>query len=386
MTTRLSLFAVVFALGGCCLEVVSETGSGPGASAETSSTGPTCGSGGLTSAGGTSGGASGCAVPARGPIAVTTLAGNGVAGFFDGSGGRAGSTEFHTPWNVAVDAIGNVYVADIGNARIRKVAPDGSTITVAGNGTPGNQDGTGGPNGTAEFAFPEALALDSTGNILVVDDDYSTPSIIRRVEPSGNVTTRPVMGLDFSDALGIAITEAGNILLADSGNHRVAVINSSGNATILASDASLDPTGLAVGPDGSVYFADFSGNVIRKIDMAGNVTTVAGNDSIGFGFADGPASDAQFDGPIALAVDPQGNVVVADWNNDRIRRIDVTGYVTTLAGNGQGSGEADGTGGANGTAEFAGPRGVSIDAACNLYVADDGNNRIRKITFGTPPP
>jgi sugar lactone lactonase YvrE len=422
VAVRLSSVAGFLSLAGCCLSVVTGNGSESGTSGQStgsgvgsiggagstsaagsstgngttgatsgssgSSTGTTSSTGGSPGTGATSGGSIPCGVPSGDPSTiVATLAGNGAAGFFDGSGGRDGTTQFYYPSGVAVDASGNVYVSDYRNNRIRKVAPDGSTTTLAGNGAAALADGSGGPKGMAEFDNPSALTLDGAGDILVVDaQDYS----IRRVDQGGNVTTLPSTecdGTPFFDLFGIAVSHSGNILISDSYHNRICETDSVGRAAAIFAGGA-DPTfnlplGLAVAPDGSVYVADNQSSVILRIDTAGNVTTFAGSGSPGY--ADGPGSSAEFNDPGAVAVDPQGNVIVGDSAGNRIRRIDPAGNVTTLAGNGQ-PGDMDGTGGANGTAEFNNPWGVAVDGACNVYVAGNSDERIRKITFGAPPP
>ena len=224
---------------------------------------------------------------------VTTLAGNGTRGYADGTGGPTGTAKFNGPMGVAVDAAGNVFVAELYNNRIRKVDPSGNVTTLAGNGTQGYADGTGGPTGTAEFDRPGGVAVDAAGN---------------------------------------------------------------------------------------VYVADTYNNCIRKVDPSGNVTTLAGNGTAGYADGTGgPTGTAEFNNPGGVAVDAAGNVYVADYGNNRIRKVDPSGNVTTLAGNGTPA-YADGTGGPTGTAEFWGPAGVAVDTAGNVFVADGTNNRIRKIT------
>jgi sugar lactone lactonase YvrE len=367
-----------------------------GISDESRSSGTTGGAE-TTTAGVTSGGSILCTVPASDPTTtVTTLAGNGVQGFFDGSGGRDGTTQFHFPTGVVTDALGNLYVADYLNFRIRKVDQDGNTATLAGNGIAALQDGTGGPDGTAAFAFPFALTIDHASNILVADVQDNR---VRQVDSSGNVTTLPCTGTEgmpFNDLSGIALGRSGQILVADGFNNRICKFGlRDGLATILAggSQGNLNgtgtaaqfnhPTGVAVDASGSVYIGDTLNNVIRKIDSAGNVTTFAGDGDAGF--ADGPSGSAQFAEPAGLSFDPVGNLIVADSYGDRIRRIDPVGNVTTIAGNGQ-AGDTDGTGGASGTAEFNYPDGVAVDSACNVYVAGNVDNRIRKVTFGVRQP
>jgi sugar lactone lactonase YvrE len=430
LAVKLAVLAGFFALNGCCLDVISglsedttggsggsaavtgtngtsqgasgtsggigstessgattgqsveaSSGTSSGASSGSTGTGTTSGSAtGSSSASGTSGGPVPCGVPVGDQsTTVSTLAGNGTQGFFDGSGGRAGTTQFYNPAGLAVDAAGNVLVADWGNDRIRKVDPNGNTTTIAGDGVPALEDGQGGPHDTAEFGLPYSLAIDAIGNLLVVDF-YDLR--IRQIDGNGNVTTLPCTGTEgipFSGPIGIAVDSSGRVLLTDSGNNRVCRFGlTDGLATALPIVLN-HPWGVAVGPDGSIYIADTLNNIIRRIDSAGHAGIFAGNGVAGY--ADGPAATAEFFGPTGLVVDPQGNVIVADLY--RVRRIDPAGSVTTLAGDGHIGGDADGTGGPNGTAELNGPRGVAIDKACNVYVTDIIGNRIRKITFGS---
>ena len=281
---------------------------------------------------------------------VTTLAGNGTRGYADGTGGPTGTAEFFYPRSMAIDAAGNVYVADYGNDRIRQVDPSGNVTTLAGNGTPGYADGMGGPTGTAEFRGPAGVAVDAAGNVYVADY-YNNR--INKVDSSGNVTTLAGNGMPgYADGTG----------------------GPTGTAEFYS------PSNVVVDAAGNVYVADSVNNRIRKVDPSGNVTTLAGNGTQGSADGTGgPTGTAEFNNPWGVAVDAAGNVYVADSGNNRIRKVDPNGNVTMLAGNGT-WGFEDGTGGPTGTAEFNGPEGVAVDAAGNVYVADSANNRIRKIS------
>jgi sugar lactone lactonase YvrE len=318
---------------------------------------------------------------------VTTLAGNGTAGFADGQGANA---QFNDPEGLTVDAAGNVYVADGGNRRIRKISSGGIVTTLAGNGTQGHVDGSA-PG--AEFIYPQGIALDGTGNLYVVDNHR-----IRKITITPTIGTSSLAGngiagntnatgtfAQFNLPAGIAVDVAGNVYVADQGNDQIRKITSSGVVTLLAGSRAgfgdgtstiarfNTPTGIAVDQSGNVYVADQINHRIRKITSSGVVSTLAGNGTRGF--ADGQGSAAQFNYPVGVATDASGNVYVADANNNRIRKITPDGTVSTLAGSGL-TGFADGTAT---VAKFSSPFALTVDASGNIYVADKRNNRIRKI-------
>ncbi len=326
--------------------------------------------------------------------AVTTLAGTvGTAGGADGTGSAA---QFNAPFDVAVDSSGNVYVADTRNNTIRKVTPAGVVTTVAGvAGIAGSADGTG---SAARFNGPTAVAVDSSGNLYVSDTVNDT---IRKISSGGVVTTLAgAAGLGgvldatgtaarFYGPTGVAVDSSGNVYTADPGAYVVRKITSAGVVTTLAGNLGIagsndgtssatfrGPQGLDVDSAGNVYVCDEGNQTIRKITSAGAVTTLAGTVGI-TGAVDGTGTAAKFNVPSGLAVDSSGNVYVADNTNNTIRKITSSGTVTTLAGAPSNAGWADGTGGA---AQFNGPAGMATDSSGNFYVADAGNNTIRKIT------
>ncbi len=336
---------------------------------------------------------------------VTTLAGNGTLGDVDGTGGPKGTAEFYTPLSVAVDAAGNVYVADSDNCRVRRVDASGNVTTLAGNGTPGYVDGTGGPTGTAEFTYPVGVAVDAAGSVYVADRQEAR---IRKVDTSGNVTTLagngtqgyadgtggPTGTAEFDAPTGLAVDAFGDVYVADYGNNRIRVVDASGNVTTLAGNgtqgrangtggpagtAEFDgPAGVALDATGNVYVADSENALIRMVDTGGSVTTLAGTTP---GFLDGtagPTGTAQFDLPTGVAVDASGNVYVADTANNRIRLVVPGGDVTSLVGNGK-PGYADGPAQ---SAELNTPEGVAVDVAGDVYVADSVGDRIREIEYG----
>jgi len=320
----------------------------------------------------------------------------------NGTGGSTGTTDstttttlFSSPADVAVDATGNLYVADFWNNRIQKITPAGVVSTLAGTGNIGAINGIG---KLASFNGPSGVAVDGSGNVYVAD---SGNNLIRKITSDGTVSTLAgtVVAVDtsntitsaplFSGPSGVAVDASGNVYVADAGNNRICVVSPSGVTRTLAgkggagsnngagASATFDnPTGVAVDVSGNVYVADLLNNMIRKISPAGLVSTLAGNGSIGS--KDGIDTAARFYFPNSLAVDASGNVYVTDDINNLIREIAPDGTVTTLAGSGV-TGAQNGTGTA---ASFNDPAGITVDASGNLYVADANNNLIRKITSG----
>ena len=323
---------------------------------------------------------------------VSTLAGSGAFGFSDGTGAAA---QFRSPRGVAVDTAGNVYVADTFNHAIRQVTPGGVVTTVAGSpGTSGSTDGTG---NLARFNSPFAVAVDSTGNLYVADTNNHT---IRKIAPGGVVTTLAgTAGTSgstnatgpaarFFNPRGIAVDAAGTLYVADTNNRRIRQVTAAGVVTTFAGsglaggfDGTIatarfnNPEGVTVDAAGVVYVADTTSDTVRKI-ASGVVTTIAGF-AFSLGSADGDEAAARFAYPFSVAVDPNRNVYVADRNNNTIRKINPNGTVSTLAGLAETSGSTDGAGSA---ARFNSPNAVAVDAAGNVYMADTNNNTIRMIT------
>lgn len=314
---------------------------------------------------------------------VTTLAGGTGAGYADGTGTAA---KFHEPHGIAVDPSGNVYVADYENNVVRKITAAGVVTTLAGTAnTPGSAEGQG---TAASFMSLQGIAVDSTGNIFVVD---SGNRAIRKITPSGLVSTF-VGGLSsnqFGQPSGLTIDASGNLYVTDSSSNVIYKVTAAGVVTKVAGTAptpgSTDgtsaalfntPSGITVDSANNLYVADTSNNTIRMITATGTVTTLAGlagrTSSV-----DGSATTARFEDPYALAVDAAGNVYVADATDHSIRKIASDGTTTTLAGKGGSFGSTDGTGTA---ARFRGPLGIAADSTGNVYVADTGNSTVRKIT------
>jgi DNA-binding beta-propeller fold protein YncE len=331
---------------------------------------------------------------------LTTLAGTpGVVGSNDGA---CASATFNTPSGIAVDATGNVYVADTANLTIRKITMPGCTVsTLAGTaGVGGSVNGTG---AAASFQLPGGLAVDSTGNVYVADTNND---IIRKITPGGVVTTlagfhgvagstdSPTGSLArFNQPMAVAVDSVtGNLYVADYINSTIRKVTAAGAVTTLAGTAGTfghnDGTGAAAsfnGPQGvaldstatNLYVADPYNRTIRQVVVSsGVVTTFAGTTGTD-AWLDGTGIAAHFAFPASVATDSSNNLFVADTDNNMIRMITTPGAaVTTLAGSIGGRGYADGSGSA---AQFSDPHNVAADAAGNIFVADLANNVIRKI-------
>ena len=331
------------------------------------------------------------------PYGFTTLAGSaGVPGSTDAT---ASAARFNQPTSVAADSSGNVFVADSFNNTIRKITATGVATTLAGMvGSNGWLDGTG---STARFNHPTGVAVDAAGNVYVADYGNHT---IRKITSAGVVTTLAGnvgsagsndgtgSAAQFNHPEGVAVDGSGNVYVADSNNETIRKITSAGVVTTLAGTASstgssdgsgsaarfFGPYGVAVDGSGSVYVADFGNHAIRKITSGGVVTTLAGSAG-STGSSDGTGSAARFFSPTGVAVDGWGNVYIADSGNHTVRKITSGGTATTLAGLALTPDAIDGAGSA---ARFFSPTGLAVDASGNVYVADFGNNTIRK---GVPP-
>ena len=306
---------------------------------------------------------------------VSTLAGDGDSGFRDGAGDQA---QFHSPFDIAIDADGNLYVVDTGNHRIRKVTPDGEVSTLAGDGTTSLRDG---PLEEARFSWPFGITMDEEGNLFLMD--YGN-GYIRKI----SLEEEMVSSFVSASGYGLTMGTDGNLYVAHYVEHRILKITPDGTISPFVGSGTpgfVDGTGSAAqfyspqditsDAEGNLYVADSFNHSIRKITLAGEVTTLAGSGTMGF--ADGTGSAAQFYSPRGLATDAAGTLYVADTSNHRIRMVTPDGEVSTLAGSGE-RGFAEGI---NSEAQFSGPQGITIGIDGNLYVADSENNRIRKITL-----
>lgn len=275
---------------------------------------------------------------------ITTVAGNEIAGY-SGDGGPATAASLNFPTDVTVDASGNLYIADLGNSRIRKVSATGVIATVAGNGTSGFS-GDGGQAISAAFGQISSITVDSSDNLFVADAPNRR---VRKVSTSGIITT-----------------VAGNGTSGFSGDN--------GSAT----SASLSyPTGVTVDTAGNLFVADAGNLRIRKVSASGIITTVAGDGSYGFSGDGGPATSASLNYPDGVAVDASGNLFIADTDNSRIRKVSANGIITTVAGNGISAFAGDG--GPATSASLSYPNGVAVDGSGDLFIADSENSRIREV-------
>jgi uncharacterized protein (TIGR03437 family) len=333
------------------------------------------------------------------------VAGNGAAGF-SGDGGPAISASLNYPYAVAVDASGNLLIADSVNNRIRKVSPSGVITTVAGNGSFGFS-GDGGPATSASLGNPTSIAVDASGNLFILDENNDR---IRKVSASGVITTVAGNGIDafsgdggpatsasLNSASGIALDQSGNLFIAELYNRVRKVSAASGVITTVAGNGSFgfsgdggpatsaslnEPFGLALDASGNLFIADSGNNRIRKVSPSGVIATVAGSGAPGplttFAGDGGPGISASLFAPSGVAVDSAGNLYIADYGNSRIRKVSVSGVITTVAGNGMF--RFSGDGGPATAAQLWNPAGVAVDASGNLFIADSINNRIRKVS------
>lgn len=317
-----------------------------------------------------------------------TLAGSTSFGWTDGVGTAA---SFYIPLSTAVDGSGNVYVADSESQRIRKITPTGIVTTMAGNSFPGSTNGTG---AAASFRHPAGVAVDATGNVFVGDQQNH---LIRKVTQAGVVTTFAGTGsagssdgtgtsASFSSPIGLAFDASGNLYVADYGNNKIRKITPAGVVSTFAGTGSQgasngsalsatfkNPMDVAIDAAGNMYVADRMNYLVRKIS-GGIVSTLAGSGAAGS--ANGTGTSASFNRPNSVDVDVSGNVYVADDANHVIRKISSGGVVTTLAGAVLTSGSTNGTGS---VVRFNSPYGLSVDKQGNVFVAELANHMIRKV-------
>jgi hypothetical protein len=342
---------------------------------------------------------------------ISTMAGNGTQGY-SGDGGMAASATENGPKGVAVDKNGNLYIADSGNNCVRKVAPNGIITTVAGTGANG-YSGDGGPATSATLSGPVGVAVDAVGNIYIADNGNNA---IRKVGPNGIITTvagtgapgyagdgGPATSAQLSRPEGLRVDSAGNLFFADPDNRVVRKVAANGIISTVAGNGKygnsgdggpatkaelFGPNGVAVDTVGNIYIVDDC--EVRKVGTNGIITRVAGNGTECGGGAQGdggPATDAVLFNPLGVDVDAAGNIFIADTDNSRIREVTTDGIINTIVGSvPQGSGYS-GDGGLATDAQLNGPTGVTVGPDGKVYIADTDNNVVRLLTplLSVPP-
>ncbi len=341
---------------------------------------------------------------------ISTIAGNGygcadtgaITGGFSGDGGPAINAAFYFPEHVAFDSIGNLYVSDIQNYRVRKISTSGIITTFAGNGI-ASFSGDGGPATNASINSPSGIICDIKGNVYICD--YSS-NRIRKIDSSGIIRTfagngvagfagdgGPASAAKLNGTACMAIDSIGNIYVSDQNNNRIRKIDTFGIITTFAGNGTgaysgdggaataaeiNKPNFLLIDKIRNVYIADYFNNRVRKVDSSGLITTFAGNGTPGFNGDGGAATVANLHYSTGMVVDKKGNIYIADAMNNRIRIVDTFGTIKTIAG--IGTLGFSGDGGLASAAQFKNPLGLAIDKYGALYIADQANNRIRKIS------
>ena len=334
---------------------------------------------------------------------ISTVVGNGTA-TYTGDNGQASAATINTPPYIVFDNADNLYIVDKGNHVIRKVNAAGVITTIAGNGLPGFS-GDNGPATAAQLHTPTCVALDGSGNIYIADGaNYR----IRKINAMGIITT--VAGNGYSgyngegvpatnakiNPYGIGIDDHNNLYLSEGGSNRIRKVDASGIINTIAGDGTAGFSGdggpataaqfhtlgyITVSSADEILIADWMNHRIRKIDAVGNITTIAGNGGTGNTGDGGRATDATFEAPNAVNLDNDGNIYISDNFADVIRKISASNIITTIAGDG-----VAGYSGDNGPATIAQlntPNSVAFNSAGDMYIDDGLNNRIRKITYSS---
>lgn len=333
---------------------------------------------------------------------ITTIAGTDVWGF-SGDGGPATAAKLYAPKGVAMDGQGNVYIATTQDNRVRRVSATGTISTFAGTGEAG-YSGDGGPATSAKLYAPEGVAVDGQGNVYIADRNNFR---VRKVTPGGTISTfagtgkccfsgdgGPATSAQLRSPDGVAVDTRGNVYIVDRDNFRVRKVNPEGTISTIAgtgvrgssgdggpaTSAQLYPSaGVAVDGQGNVYIADYFNHRVRKVSAGGTISTFAGTGTNGFSGDGGPATSAVLQLPRGVAADGQGSVYIADTGNSRVRKVSPGGTITTFAGGGR---AFPGNGGpATSAALRGGPSGVAVDGKGNVYLTSGG--RAYKVTVGT---
>ena len=337
---------------------------------------------------------------------IKTIAGDGTPGA-TGDGGAATGAKLNYPTGVAVDRAGNVYIADANNNKVRKVSTTGVITTIAGTGTSGFS-GDGGAATAAQLKYPTNIAVDLSGNVYITDANNAR---IRKVTPAGIISTYVGDGslgyggdggqataAQLHNPRGLHMDATGNLYIAAVFSQKVRMVDPSGIIMTVAGTGTSgyagdggsavsaqlkDPSGVGKDAAGNMYIADKSSHCIRKVTPTGTISTIAGNDvTADFAGDGGPATAARMKTPLTVKVDKYDNVFVLDMGNNRVRKINSSGVISTVAGaTAVGS---SGDGGPATAASFNFPQDIALDTLGNVYIADAGNNKIRKITYASP--
>ena len=331
-------------------------------------------------------------------VNIYTYAGTGINGY-TGNGNAATLARVSHPYNIATDCDGNTFIADFENAVVRKVSPTGVISTIAGTGVIG-YSGDDGPATSATMSHPDGIALDAAGNVYFTDFNnhvvrrISTSGIITRVAGSlangydgdGGVAT----SAKLSYPSGLTIDGAGNFFIADNANNVIRKVTPSGIITTVAGNnipgytgdggaataARLNsPKNVHADGSGNLYISDFGNQVVRKVDAAGIITTFAGNGITGYSGDGGPATLAKLDHPYGITTDGSGNVYFSEYTNSIVRKVNLSGIISTIAGD-----HTIGYGGDGGPALLAQlnqPMGLSRDCAGRIFIADNANYAVR---------
>ena len=336
---------------------------------------------------------------------INTVAGNGTSGY-SGDGGPATSAQLYVPYFVAFDASGNMFISDASNHVIRKVTPSGVISTFAGNGTSGNTGG-GGPATSAELRNPTGLAVNAAGDLFIAD---SIANVVREVNTAGIISTvagtgsvgysgdgGPATSASLHGPQGLAFDSAGNLFIADVHNEVVREVNTSGVISTVAGNhtsgysgdggpatsAELNfPTDIAFNASGNLFIADEANNVVREVSLSGVISTIAGNNTYAYSGDGGPATSASFADPVVIAFDASGDLFIADYGNSVIREVAPNGIISTFAGNNTYT--YTGNGGPAGLAGLNSPWDVAYNPSGDIAIVDRGNNVIREVAASSP--
>jgi len=334
---------------------------------------------------------------------IRTIAGNGTDSY-TGDGGQAIHATIGSSWGIAMDGNGDVFIADDDDYVIRKIDPTGVISTIAGMGYPG-YSGDGGPATSAHLNYPSGLAVDAGGNLYVADNGNY---VIRKIDIHGVITTvagtgvwgysgdgGPAVSARINGCVSIAFDRTGNMYIAD-GNTRIRKVDPSGIISTVAGGsmwgysgdggsatlaALAGPCGIACDTLGNIYFSDQPNNAIRKVSTTGIISTIAGTGIGGYSGDDGVATSAKLNSPGGVTMDLQGNVYFADEGNNRIRKIATTGIISTVAGNG--SWDYTGDDGFAVNAAMKLPSALCINSIGNLFITDRKNYAVREVINAT---